>query len=109
MCGKTGRVQGGTGLAKAFAGVRRHLTFTRDGGQGVAEMRSDAELQRDVLDELRRDERLRIDDLDVQVEGRVVTLTGQAETPGQCWRAQQVARYVAGLARVSNRIVVRPH
>ena len=72
-------------------------------------MRSDAELQRDVLDELRRDERLRIDDLDVQVEGRVVTLTGRAETPGQCWRALQVARYVAGLARVSNRIVVRPH
>ena len=72
-------------------------------------MRSDAELQRDVLDELRRDERLRIDDLDVQVEGRVVTLTGQAETPGECWRALQVARYVAGLARVSNHIVVRPH
>jgi osmotically-inducible protein OsmY len=72
-------------------------------------MRSDEELQRDVLDELRRDERLRIDDLDVKVEGRVVILTGQAETQGQCWRAQQVARYVAGLARVSNCIVVRPH
>jgi osmotically-inducible protein OsmY len=71
-------------------------------------MRSDAELQRDVLDELRRDERLCIDDLDVQVEGRVVTLTGQAETPVQCWRALQIARLVAGLARVSNRIVVRP-
>ena len=69
-------------------------------------MRSDAELQRDVLDVLRRDERLRIDDLDVQVEGRVVTLTGRAETPGECWRALQVARYVAGLARVCNRIVV---
>jgi len=72
-------------------------------------MRSDAELQRDVLNELKQDERLHIDDLDVKVEGRVVTLTGRAETPVQCWRALQVARYVAGLARVSNRIVVSPH
>ena len=71
-------------------------------------MRSDAELQRDVLDELRRDGRLHIDDLDVKVEGHVVTLTGRAETMVECWRAQQVARYVAGMARVSNRIVVGP-
>ena len=72
-------------------------------------MRSDAELQRDVLNELRQDERLHIDDLDVKVEGRVVTLTGRARSPVQCWRALQTARYVAGLARVLNRIVVRPH
>ena len=84
-----------------------HLHF--GGGPGVTAMRSDAELRRDVLDELRRDERLHIEDLDVRVEDRVVTLTGRAETPVQCWRALQVARYVAGLARVSNRIVVRPH
>jgi osmotically-inducible protein OsmY len=44
-------------------------------------MRSDAELQSDVLNELKRDERLRIKDLDVKVEGRAVTLTGSAETP----------------------------
>jgi osmotically-inducible protein OsmY len=70
-------------------------------------MRSDVELQRDVLNELRRDERLRIDDLDVKVEGHVVTLTGRAESTAECWRAQQVARLVAGMARVSNHIVVR--
>ncbi len=69
-------------------------------------MRSDAELERDVLDELKRDERLHIDDLDVKVEGLVVTLTGRAETTVECWRAQQVARYIAGMARVSNHIVV---
>lgn len=72
-------------------------------------MRSDAELRRDVLNELRQDEGLRIEDLDVTVEGRVVVLTGRADSPVQCWRALQVARYVAGLARVSNLIVVRPH
>ena len=71
-------------------------------------MRSDAELQSDVLNELKCDGRLRIKDLDVKVEGRVVTLSGSAETPGQRWRALQLARCVAGIAPVSDRIVIRP-
>jgi len=69
-------------------------------------MRSDAELQSDVLNELKRDERLHIKDLEVKVEGRVVTLSGSAETPSQRWRALQLARYVAGIARVSDHIRV---
>lgn len=69
-------------------------------------MRSDAELQRDVLNELTRDERLHIADLNVKVEGRVVTVSGRAETPSQRWRALQLARYVAGIAPVSDRIVI---
>jgi osmotically-inducible protein OsmY len=72
-------------------------------------MRSDAELQRDVLNELTRDERLHIEDLDVKVEGRVVTVSGRAETPCQRWRALQLARYVAGIAPVSDRIVIDGH
>jgi osmotically-inducible protein OsmY len=71
-------------------------------------MRSDAELQRDVLNELKTDPRLHIADLEVKVEDKVVTLTGRAETPGQCWRALELARCVAGIAPVSNHIVVRP-
>ncbi|HVF44158.1 MAG TPA: BON domain-containing protein [Pyrinomonadaceae bacterium] len=70
-------------------------------------MRSDAELQSDVLNELKRDERLRIKDLDVKVEGRVVTLSGSAETPRQRWRALQLARSVAGIAPVSDHIRLR--
>lgn len=70
-------------------------------------MRSDAELQSDVLNELKRDEWLRIKDLDVRVEGHVVILTGVAETPCQRWRALQLARYVAGLAPVSDNIRVQ--
>jgi len=69
-------------------------------------MRSDAELQSDVLNELRRDGRLRIKDLDVKVEGRVVTLSGSAETAWQRWRALELARCVAGIAPVSDRIRV---
>jgi osmotically-inducible protein OsmY len=71
-------------------------------------MRSDAELQRDVMNELRTDSRLHIADLEVKVEGRVVTLKGRAETQGQRWRALEIARYVAGIAPVSNQIVVQP-
>ena len=70
-------------------------------------MRSDAELQSDVLNELKHDERLRIKDLDVKVEGRAVTLTGSAETPCQRWRALQLARYVAGIAPVSDHIRIQ--
>jgi osmotically-inducible protein OsmY len=72
-------------------------------------MRSDDELQRDVLNELRRDERLHITDLDVKVGGRVVTLSGSAETPCRRSRALQLARYVAGIATVSDRIVIQAH
>jgi osmotically-inducible protein OsmY len=71
-------------------------------------MRSDAELQRDVMNELRTDPRLHIADLEVKVEGRAVTLTGRAETPGERWRALEIARYVAGIAPVSNHIIVQP-
>lgn len=72
-------------------------------------MRSDAELQSDVLNELKRDAWLHIKDLDVRVEGGVVTLSGSAETPCQRWRAMQLARYVAGLAPVSDRILIQEH
>lgn len=70
-------------------------------------MRSDDELQRDVLNELRRDERLHITNLDVKVEGRVVTVYGSAETPCRRRRALQIARHVAGIATVSDHIVVQ--
>jgi osmotically-inducible protein OsmY len=69
-------------------------------------MRSDEELRRDVLNELRRDERLGIDELDVRVERKVVTLTGRARTADQSWHAPELARRVAGIAPVANRIVV---
>lgn len=72
-------------------------------------MRSDAELRSDVLNELKRDAWLRIRDLDVKVEGGVVTLTGSAETPCQRWRALQLARYVAGLAPVSDQMQLQEH
>ena len=70
-------------------------------------MRSDAELQSDVLNELKHDERLHIKDLDVRVEGCVVTLYGSVETQCQRWRALQLARYVAGIAPVSDHIRVQ--
>jgi osmotically-inducible protein OsmY len=69
-------------------------------------MRSDEQLQRDVLNELKSDERLGIEELDVLVERTVVTLTGRAQTPGQSWRALEAARRVAGFAPVANKIAV---
>lgn len=76
------------------------------GAEGVSLMRSDEQLRRDVLNELKNDEQLGIDELDVRVERTVVTLTGRARTPGHSWRAFEAARRIAGLAPVSNQIAV---
>ncbi|HZI19782.1 MAG TPA: BON domain-containing protein [Pyrinomonadaceae bacterium] len=69
-------------------------------------MRNDEELRRDVLNELRRDECLRDAELDVKVERRVVTLTGEVLTAAERWRALELARHVAGIAPISHRITV---
>jgi osmotically-inducible protein OsmY len=69
-------------------------------------MRTDEELQRDVLNELRRDRGLRIEGLGVRVERRVVTLTGHAPDAAERWRALELARRVAGIAPVWDRLTV---
>jgi len=71
-------------------------------------MRSDEQIQRDVLSVLNGDKRLHITDLGVRVDKCVVTLTGTVRTAGERWAALEVARRVAGLAPVSNHLSVRP-
>lgn len=69
-------------------------------------MRTDEELRRDVLRELRRDDYLHIADLRVRVESHVVMLDGKVTSSAERWRAFEVARNVAGLAPVANNILV---
>lgn len=69
-------------------------------------MRTDEELRRDVLRELRRNDYLRIADLRVRVESQVVMLDGKVSTPAERWQAFEIARNVAGLAPVANNILV---
>ena len=69
-------------------------------------MRSDSEIQQDVLDELRYDPRVEIRHLGVEVEQDVVTLTGTVPTCAQALAAQQITSRVAGVRDVVNGILV---
>jgi osmotically-inducible protein OsmY len=68
--------------------------------------KTDAEIQRDVLEELRWDPRVEETDLDVTVGGGVVTLTGTVTSWARRVAARDAARRVAGVRDVANAITV---
>lgn len=69
-------------------------------------MHHDAEIQRAVLRELRRDSQVQSSDLRVRVEHGVVTLAGTVDGYGPRWAAREAALRVPGVAEVINRITV---
>jgi osmotically-inducible protein OsmY len=69
----------------------------------------DAAVQRDVLDELRRDPHVTVSDIGVSVKEGVVTLTGHVEHYLTRMAAQNAALRVAGVHAVANDIEVRLH
>ncbi len=68
--------------------------------------KSDGEIQREVLDELRRDARVRATDVGVEVKGGTVTLTGTVDTWAARLAAQQAAHRVTPVLDVANEIQV---
>ena len=71
--------------------------------------RSDVDIQRDVLDELRWDSQVTVSDIGVSVTEGVVTLTGLVENYLERMAAQAVALRVEGVHAVANDIEVRLH
>jgi len=71
--------------------------------------KTDGAIQRDVLDELRWDARVRETDVGVEVKQGIVTLTGTLDTWTARVAAQEAAHRVAGVLDVANDIRVRPH
>jgi len=71
--------------------------------------KTDGQIQRDVLDELRWDARFRETDVGVGVNQGIVTLTGTLDTWTARVAAQEAAHRVAGVLDVANDIRVRPH
>ncbi|PZM92717.1 MAG: ornithine aminotransferase [Actinobacteria bacterium] len=69
--------------------------------------RSDEEIQRDVLDQLRWDARVQPHEIAVTVRGGVVTLLGWVDSYGKKWAAERAAHRVRGVAAVANDIDVR--
>ena len=69
--------------------------------------RSDLEIQRDVLEELKWDAQLQPNEIGVSVKDGVVTLTGWVDSYLKKWAAEEAAHRVAGVKAVANDIEVK--
>lgn len=68
---------------------------------------TDEEIQRDVLDELKWDARVRPNEIGVSVQIGVVALTGWVDAYAKKWVAERTAHRVRGVRAVANDIEVR--
>jgi osmotically-inducible protein OsmY len=73
----------------------------------MTEARTDQEIQRLVLDELKWDARVQPNEIGVAVKDGVVTLTGWVESYKKKWAAEEAAHRVKGVRAVANDIEVR--
>jgi osmotically-inducible protein OsmY len=71
------------------------------------DMKSDAEIKRDVEEELRWDPDIDASDIAVAVKDGVVTLSGFVRSYTQKWQAERDAKRVEGVLAVANDIEVR--
>jgi osmotically-inducible protein OsmY len=71
------------------------------------EIRSDEEIQRDVMDELAWEPRVAPNEIGVAVKDGVVTLTGWVDSFQKKWAAEEAAHRVRGVHAVANDIEVR--
>ena len=69
--------------------------------------RTDEEIQRDVLDELKFEPRVHPNEVGVVVKDGVVTLTGWVDSYAKKWAAEEAAHRVRGVLAVANDIEVR--
>ena len=70
-------------------------------------VRTDAEIQQDVLSELKWDARVQPNEIGVVVKDGVVTLTGWVDSYMKKWSAEKAAHRVKGVKAVANDIEVR--
>jgi osmotically-inducible protein OsmY len=73
----------------------------------TVETRSDEEIQREVLAELKWESRLQPNEIGVIVKDGVVTLTGWVDSYQKKWAAEEAARRVRGVKALANEIEVR--
>jgi osmotically-inducible protein OsmY len=73
----------------------------------VSEVRTDTQIQSDVLAEMRWEPRLQANEVGVSVKNGVVTLTGYVDSYTKKWTAEEVAHRVRGVKAVANDIEVK--
>jgi osmotically-inducible protein OsmY len=71
------------------------------------ETRTDAQIQTDILSELKYDARVLPNEIGVAVKDGVVTLTGWVDSYTKKWAAEEAAHRVRGVKAVANDIEVR--
>ena len=77
-------------------------------GQQARDAARDARIAGSIRADLGKDPAVRLYRLGVDVEGEVVTLTGEVNSARERQRAEQLARKQKGIREVRNRIQVRP-
>ena len=70
-------------------------------------MKTDSELRRDVERELEWDPSIDARNIGVAVKNGVVTLTGYVSSYADKWRAERIAKRVAGVTAIANEIEVK--
>lgn len=70
-------------------------------------MKSNADLQKDVYEELKWDPRINEGDIGVSVSSGIVTLSGSIPTYAEKWAAEEAAKKVAGVTAVVNKMEVK--
>ena len=70
-------------------------------------MKTDSELQRDVMTELKWEPTIRAAEIGVAVKDGVVTLSGDVDTYNKKWAAERAVRRVSGVKGVAEDIKVR--
>jgi osmotically-inducible protein OsmY len=73
----------------------------------ATEIRTDAQIQTDVLAELKWEPRVRPNEIGVTVKDGIVTLTGPVDSYSKRWAAEETAHRVRGVKAVANDIEVR--
>jgi osmotically-inducible protein OsmY len=75
--------------------------------QSATRVRSDADIQRDVLEELKWDARVQPNEIGVAVKGGIVSLSGEVDSYLKKWAAEEAALRVKDVKAVANDIEVR--
>jgi osmotically-inducible protein OsmY len=73
----------------------------------LTDIRSDEEIQKDVLAELKWDARVMPNEIGVSVKDGIVTLSGWIDSFSKKWTAEEAAHRVRGVKAVANDIEVR--
>jgi osmotically-inducible protein OsmY len=71
-------------------------------------MKSDAQLQKDVMEELKWEPRVTASEIGVSAANGVVTLNGTVPTYAEKWAAERAAQRVAGVKAIAEEIQIKP-